>query len=201
MNEFRNMKEHGGGITWQHWWPFILNQKLPMMKREFGGVLCLSLVQLMKYSPVLAGFVPDLTGRSIVLYRIAERCLMLFQTKYHVSLSSVKIQRLWPISVRIRVSIVQEPQWCSVQCGLCHSCLRMALFEQSPVKLHIFSRAADLSLSNCLGCLKYTRKDLLILKYTFAVMLQLCSFWLSRGCFGQSGSVLLKQRLEHQQCV
>lgn len=65
-----------------------------MMKREFGGVLCLSLVQLMKYSPVLAGFVPDLTGRSIVLYRIAERCLMLFQTKYHVSLSSVKIQRL-----------------------------------------------------------------------------------------------------------
>lgn len=54
----------------------------------------LSLVQLMKNSPVWAVFIPDLTGRSTMLYRIAERHLMLFQTKYRVSLSSVKLQRV-----------------------------------------------------------------------------------------------------------
>lgn len=73
--------------------------------------------------------------------------------------------------------------------------------KQSSVKLNGFGRAANLLWSNCLGWHVWSmpvRTDL-ILKYPFAMMSQLHSFCLSRGCFGPSGSVL--QRLSSIQSI
>lgn len=90
------MKERRGRITChQHLIPLVLNQKLPDDEEGVLGVSCApSLVQLMEKLPqVLALFVHDFTWKSIMLCRIVEKRSMLFQTKYHVSLSPVKLQR------------------------------------------------------------------------------------------------------------
>lgn len=58
-------------------------------------------------SPAVAGFVPDLFGRSITLHRIAELGAV---PKHPDSLSSVKPPRVCPTSVRIHIFRVQELQ-------------------------------------------------------------------------------------------
>lgn len=108
INEFRNMKEHGGRTTsQQHLVPLVLNQKPPDDEEELWGCLGPTSCTL-KNSLAVAGFVPHLFGRSITLHRIAE--VLGAVPKHPDSLSFVEPPRVCPPSARIHIFTVQELQ-------------------------------------------------------------------------------------------